>query len=145
MCKIGMTGENHIVPLATAVASTENEENWTWFLEYLLKDIPELNSPHIFISSDRDKGLLASQQKVLPNAHSSYCALHLERNVNVNFKISIKKNIFNAVRATTVVEFEEAMAIIKNGPVNGVKAYDYHARSVQLKRVKIFHFSLDVK
>ena len=89
-----MSGEHHIVPLATGVASTENEENWTWFLEYLLKGIPQLNSPDVFISSDRDKGLLAAQQKVLPNSHSSYCALHLERNVNVNFKTSIKTNIF---------------------------------------------------
>ena len=90
-----------------------------------MKGIPQLNSPDVFISSDRDKGLLAAQQKVLPNSHSSYCALHLERNVNVNFKTSIKTNIFNAARATTIAEFDEAMETIKKGHVNGRKVFDY--------------------
>ena len=64
-------------------------------------------------------------QKVLPNAHSSYCALHLERNVSVNFKAAIKNNIFIAARATTLAEFEDAMDIIQTGPRNGQKVYAY--------------------
>ena len=124
MRNVGMSGEEHIVPLATAVASTENEENWTWFLEYLLKAISGVDYPDVFNSSDRDKGLLVAQQNVLPKAHSSYCALHLSANVNVNFKATIKSHIFSAARATTVGAFEEAMDLIKKHKVNGPKAYD---------------------
>ena len=67
-----MTGERMIIPFAIAIASTENEENWTWFLRKLLTSIPEINNPNVYIASDRDKGLLQAQRVVLPLSHSSY-------------------------------------------------------------------------
>ena len=121
----GMTGESNLLPFAIAVASIENEQNWTWFLQMLLKAIPDMNREDVFISSDRDKGLLAAQRTVLPAAHSSFCVLHLERNVNSKFGTNIKKKLWDAARANTISAFQEAMANIKAGPKKGLEVHDY--------------------
>ena len=62
----GMTAEKTIYSLAIAVAPVENEDNWSWFLSLLVRAIPQVNDPGIFIMADRDKGLRAAQKLLRP-------------------------------------------------------------------------------
>ena len=120
----GMTSEMNIYPLAIAVAPTENENNWRWFLELLLRAIPEINQRSVFIASDRDKGLKAAQHIVLPNASHSICLQHLQRNVKDKFHTKYEGRIWAAAKASTIEEYNQHMAYIR-GRINGEEAFHY--------------------
>ncbi|XP_071729410.1 uncharacterized protein [Rutidosis leptorrhynchoides] len=53
---IGRDGNNHIYPIAWAVVSVENKDNWTWFLELLAGDLEINGGVGITLMSDQHKG-----------------------------------------------------------------------------------------
>ena len=65
-----------LFPLAYAIVSIENDDNWLWFLR-LLREVIEANAPMFLTSgnqdeslvflSDRQKGLLEGVERVFPN------------------------------------------------------------------------------
>ena len=66
-----------LFPLAYAIVSIENDDNWLWFLR-LLREVVEANAPaflspedqksRLVFLSDRQKGLLAGVERVFPNS-----------------------------------------------------------------------------
>ena len=78
-----------LFPLAYAIVSIENDDNWLWFLR-LLHEVVEANAP-AFLSpedqnhclvflSDRQKSLLTGIEHVFPNSPHGICMKHLEEN-----------------------------------------------------------------
>ena len=108
-----ITGAKNIFPLAIAVAPTENEDNWSWFLTSLVQAIPEINNPDVIVMSDRDKGLKGAQLNVIPRARPSICLKHLQRNVRARFKRDFNDLISAAAHAGTEDEYLEHMLDIK--------------------------------
>ena len=56
-------GSNEIQIIGVGLVSVENEDNWTWFLKFLLS---QLQPPPAFVISDRDKGLMKAMQTTAP-------------------------------------------------------------------------------
>lgn len=52
---VGVDANDGMYPIAWAVVSIENRENWTWFLELLAADLEINNSHHWAFMSDRQK------------------------------------------------------------------------------------------
>nr|GFB06144.1 hypothetical protein CTI12_AA439960 [Tanacetum cinerariifolium] len=52
---MGRDANNHIFPLAWAVVSVENKENWKWFLELLRNDIGMVDGVGLTLISDQHK------------------------------------------------------------------------------------------
>ena len=108
-----------LFPLAYAIVSIENDDNWLWFLR-LLREVVEANAPVFLTSgnqdeslvflSDRQKGLLEGVERVFPNSPHGFCMKHLEENFQKQFKnVELKKLLWKAARALTKEEFEEAL------------------------------------
>ena len=80
-----------LFPLAYAVVSSENDENWLWFNGLLRKVITEhapsfLDPQVLTFVSDRQKGLLEAIATVFPQSPSGYCLRHLYENMWKEFK-----------------------------------------------------------
>ncbi|KAL3684566.1 hypothetical protein R1sor_002588 [Riccia sorocarpa] len=78
-------GNSQVVPLAYAVAPTENYENWRWFIQNLVASFEGLESRNVIIVSDRQKGLEKAVAEVLPRNFHMHCAHHLKMNVIKHF------------------------------------------------------------
>jgi len=48
-------GEGKLVPIAFAICSVENSDNWMWFCEHLRTALPLMNTIKTVIISDREK------------------------------------------------------------------------------------------
>lgn len=70
-----------IYPIAFAIVSTENGDNWVWFLRKL-KGI--LNGRTTTFISDRGTGLLHAVPLVFPEHYHSYCYFHMKGNIPVS-------------------------------------------------------------
>lgn len=56
---VGKYGNDQIFPIAWAVIGAENKNDWTWFLELLVKDLEIYgNGKHVTIMSDMQKECL---------------------------------------------------------------------------------------
>jgi hypothetical protein len=94
-------GNNNIKIIAIAIVSTENEDNWSWFLEFLLSN---LYRPPTFIISDRDRGLQNSVAS--HNIFHAYCFRHVLENFYLRFKNkSLKAKAWGLGKATNSNEF----------------------------------------
>ena len=52
---VGRDGNNHIFPVAWAVVTVENKENWSWFLKLLADDLMIPNGYDVTLMSDQHK------------------------------------------------------------------------------------------
>ncbi len=68
--------------VACGVVSIEDEENWSWFLNLILKYLMAFPA---FIISDQDKGLLPALAKVSPEIMHFYGFQHLMEKFNKKF------------------------------------------------------------
>ena len=111
----GMTTERHNFSLAIAIAPTENENNWLWFLEHLVTTIPSIDHPNVIIMSDRDKGLKAALKKSVPMATTCICLEHLKRNVQAKFNSGMYRRLIEkAADACTVHDYHTIMSEVKS-------------------------------
>ncbi|KAL3686690.1 hypothetical protein R1sor_012999 [Riccia sorocarpa] len=97
-------GNSQVVPLAYAVAPTENYENWRWFIQNLMASIEGLESRNVIIVSDRQKGLEKAVAEVLPRNFHMHCAHHLKMNVIKHFGAA-------AVKAFLTLVYMDSQAI----------------------------------
>ena len=122
----GVTGEKHNFPLAIGIAPTENEDNWRWFLENLVKAIPAIDSPNVVITSDRDKGLKAALKEATPLATKCICLEHLKRNVQAKFNTGkFRHTIQAAAKACTVEEYGYYVSTIRECKDSGEEVFQY--------------------
>ena len=104
-----------LFPLASAVVSAENDENWMWFVQLLreiVEDyIPALLEPQaLTFVSDRQKGLLESVGTCFPNSPHGYCLRHLYENMHKEFKHPmLKAFLWRAAKAITKEDFDKAL------------------------------------
>ncbi|XP_026384095.1 uncharacterized protein LOC113279634 [Papaver somniferum] len=73
-------GNNEFYPFYFAIVSSENKDNWFWFLENLQKLVD--GRPIVFLS-DRGEGLLQGIPKYFPNSHHTYCFYHIKCNLPI--------------------------------------------------------------
>lgn len=115
----GTDANGSLFPLASAVVDAENDNNWFWFIQ-LLHGVIEQHAPQFLVPqtltfvSDRQKGLLEGVANVFPDSPHGYCLRHLYENMWKNFKHpKLKTFLWQAARAITEKEFNEALAEIK--------------------------------
>lgn len=103
-------GNSEIQIVAVGVVSIENEDNWSWFLQFVLS---HLKLQPAFIISDRDKGLLPALKAVCPSIPHFYCFRHVLENFNKKFKSKVLKNLaWRLARAATTQAFNSAINAI---------------------------------
>ncbi|CAN1177438.1 hypothetical protein LINPERHAP2_LOCUS33098, partial [Linum perenne] len=113
---VGVDGNDGLFPIAYALVRIENGDNWTWFLQYLCRDlsISEDDGGWTFMS-DKQKGLLNALRSVVPNTEHRCCVRHLWTNLQRTLGGTQKtKDLFwLAARSTYEAEFEKWMSQLK--------------------------------
>lgn len=92
-----LDGNNHIIILAYAIVSIENESNWMWFLKNLRILLNKKNYSEFCFISDRDKGLKSSLLAIFTESATTVCLRHLL--ANIKKKCKNKSTIFNFYKA----------------------------------------------
>jgi hypothetical protein len=85
MVAVGMTVENHLLPLAFALVEGENNENWKWFLSLVRKQVLG-SDKQVCMISDCHRGLLNGAKDHLEGyppliyrrCSRHFCRKHLE-------------------------------------------------------------------
>ena len=99
---IGVDADNHLVPVAFAVAESENKSSWLWFLRQLKRGVVQ-NRPNVCILHDRHAGLLAAIHRLQsdptdetpwPDLHSRWCMRHLGANFYKQFRSKRLMDLF---------------------------------------------------
>ncbi|XP_021773254.1 uncharacterized protein LOC110737189 [Chenopodium quinoa] len=109
---VGKDGNTNIFPIARAVVEVENGETWTWFLEFLRKDIATVADSITWVHefdeltymSDRQKGLLDAFATIMPDADTRCCYKHIWSDFKNKFEfpgIVYKEHFWKAARSTT--------------------------------------------
>ncbi|XP_071735532.1 uncharacterized protein [Rutidosis leptorrhynchoides] len=114
---IGRYGNNHIYPIAWAVVSVENKDNWTWFFKLLAGDLEINGGVRITLMSDQHKGLIEAVKDVMPYAEHRQCARHIYENFRKKYSCVEFRNLFWAAsKASYPVLFDTIMD--RNGAAN---------------------------
>ena len=111
--------------LAVAIVSTENENNWSWFLGFIKQKI--VKSP-AFIISDREKGLI-NAVRLFENVHHAYCFRHVLENFQLRFKNKVlKEKAWGLAKSSTKDEFDKVenhMRSINPDAIDWLKSIGY--------------------
>ena len=134
----GYDAEQHIVPLAFAIAEEEDLYTWGWFMSWLRQAV--LDERRITVISDQHaaiKAVFAQQNlgwcEAEGEAVHRYCTQHVAENLYRAHPTRRLKNVFKqAVRHKKVWRFEEMMQRLK-----GMKkeAYEYVTRVGAVRKV----------
>ncbi|GJV36796.1 hypothetical protein Tco_1409273 [Tanacetum coccineum] len=112
---MGRDSNNQMFPMAWAVVSIENSENWLWFLSHLGSDFNLAMGAYLTILSDGHKGLIEAVKELLPHAEHRLCARHIYANFKKKWNGLHYKSLFwGAAASTLVVHFKHKMELIKN-------------------------------
>ncbi|KAI0511363.1 hypothetical protein KFK09_011993 [Dendrobium nobile] len=109
----GVDGNDSLFPLAFAVAESETEETWTWFLGCIRSSVTDRDD--ITIISDRGRGLVEAVKAAYPSRLSShrYCMRQLSCSLRKEFKDETLVNLFwEAAKKTEASEYDETMKIL---------------------------------
>ncbi|KAK9291998.1 hypothetical protein L1049_019950 [Liquidambar formosana] len=102
-------------PIAYAMVEAETKDAWIWFLTHLFGDIGSSNHHKWCFISDQQKGLLPVFKEVAPTVEHRFCVRHLHGNFSKQHKgKQLKDAMWDAARATTVVDFKKEMKRIKD-------------------------------
>ena len=83
-----LNGNQQTLLLVWALVPSENQENWEYFLNLLSEAYPLCSTEGFVIISDRDKGLLPTIEKILPNISHTKCCHYIQDNL-VSKKITL--------------------------------------------------------
>ncbi len=130
---VGRNGNNESWILAWAIVESENDSSWSWFVERLIKTVPELADTLTYgtqkpcVISDRNSSLLKAIQTFLPAVTDVYCCWHLLKNVLNVTKSANKKAIKEAwwkfVFAKTEADWNRAVRHMRQ--FGGQEIIDY--------------------
>ena len=82
---VGIDADNHAVLLAWGLVESETQDSWRFFLTDLKSAMPIVNSSHVTLMSNRDKGLAAASTE-LPETKHAHCIQHLAENVGKTYR-----------------------------------------------------------
>ncbi|KAJ9557003.1 hypothetical protein OSB04_011617 [Centaurea solstitialis] len=91
LAAMGRDANNQIFPLAWAVVSVENKENWKWFVNLLSEDIGMKEGFRPTIISDQHKGILEAVKDIFPYVE------HRQSNPTVEQHFEEKMNEIKAI------------------------------------------------
>ncbi|GJW15284.1 pentatricopeptide repeat-containing protein, partial [Tanacetum coccineum] len=74
---VGRDGNNQIYPVAWAIVTVENKDNWSWFLFLLGDDLDLPTGCGLTLISDQHKGLIEAVKEVMPYAKHRQCTRHI--------------------------------------------------------------------
>ncbi|GJS19595.1 hypothetical protein Tco_0448227 [Tanacetum coccineum] len=112
---VGRDGNNQIYPIAWAVVSVENKENWSWFMQCLIDDLGIVDGEGLTIISDQHKGIIEAAKDVMPLAEHRQCARHIYANFRKRFTgVQFRSLFWQAAKATYPAKFEKIMQEIKD-------------------------------
>lgn len=109
---VAQDANRNIFPLAFAIADTENNSSWEWFLRQLRKVVPPSND--LVFVSDRHVSISRAIGLVYPSAHHCICRWHMEQNIRSTFKKRYLGNWFKkAADSYSTGEFDKYFDRIK--------------------------------
>ncbi|KAM0871104.1 hypothetical protein ACQ4PT_039603 [Festuca glaucescens] len=79
---IGHDAANQLLPLAFALVTVENNDNWEWFMHLVRTNVIEPNR-EVCVISDRHQGILNAVEKEIPGCarvHHRWCMRHFVSN-----------------------------------------------------------------
>ncbi|XP_062010891.1 uncharacterized protein LOC133727313 [Rosa rugosa] len=111
---VGIDANNGMFPVAYALCEVENQETWTWFLDYLKCDLRmERDSSYVFMT-DKQKGLGNAIANLFPNAEHRHCVRHLYNNFKSKHPgEGLKQLVWNAARSSTQVWYNKHMDALR--------------------------------
>ncbi|KAK8617714.1 hypothetical protein V6N13_080621 [Hibiscus sabdariffa] len=130
LAAVGIDANDCIYPIAVAVVEAETRDSWCWFLQLLAEDLDIVNSHHLTLMFDKQKGLIEAVLELFPHAEKRNCVRHMYSNFknDEGFKgKALKDFLWKVARATTVRDYEKAMAEMKGISIdayNWLKAKD---------------------
>ncbi|XP_061988858.1 uncharacterized protein LOC133741866 [Rosa rugosa] len=74
-----------LYPVAYAIVDSENESNWSFFLEVLAEEFAKHPMRRVTFISDRHVGLVSAFPRVFPNNPHGFCFRHLMSNLSDKF------------------------------------------------------------
>ena len=120
-----LDGKGNVFPAALGIAESENVETWFWFLALVQTAFQIGLGEGLVVLSDREKGLDAALNALLPAASHSYCVYHIEKNVKSTFHTTLDGLIFRAAKASNEKVLNEVLNQIKAlNPAAGVYIED---------------------
>lgn len=131
----GRTGDNKSLIYAFGFAYTENMDDFKYFIDFVNnKGNLNINNSESVMVSDRSLSISAAIEACLPLASRLYCSVHLERNLKAN-KLSKGIPYYNTARqAKTLLEYETAMATMKE---NHLPSFEYLSRIDHWQQYKL--------
>ncbi|XP_042012221.1 uncharacterized protein LOC121760648 [Salvia splendens] len=101
---VGIDPNDCIFPIAYGVVDVESKESWTWFVRNLSIDLNIENSGSWTFMSDKEKGLIAALDELMPSAEKRFCIRHLWKNLCKTTTIKggpeLKDLLWNVAKAT---------------------------------------------
>ncbi|KAL0228550.1 hypothetical protein RCL1_004693 [Eukaryota sp. TZLM3-RCL] len=129
-----LDGKGQLFPLAIAVVSIENKDNWSWFLEQFKHLFTEIQT---FIS-DRQKGLIDAVATHFGSIPHAYCIRHLSENL---LKKCRKKDVVNLLwKAAGTTDLEEYTNCIQKIHSLSESAYQY-LQQIERRNWTTLHFT----
>ncbi|GJV77428.1 hypothetical protein Tco_1509012 [Tanacetum coccineum] len=112
---MGRDANNQMFPIAWAVVTVENKDNWLWFLVSLGDDLNLNRGATVTIISDGHKGLKEAVREWLPLAEHRQCARHIYANLKKSWPgLHFKSLFWGAASATLKHVFDEKMKLLSN-------------------------------
>jgi hypothetical protein len=114
MMAVTLDGNNDVVVLALALCNSDNELNWIWFLQNLMRDFSKINT---FLSSSEHvaNGHIPSLLELM-NAAPSRCVesviVSLEKSLSVEMTPDEKEQIRKLARSTSAQAYDAQMRTI---------------------------------
>ena len=88
-------------PIAYAAIEFEGTATWSWFLEFLSKDLQIDNSHSLTWITDKQKGLIEAIKDAFLNSEHRFCVRYLYNNFKLQHKgLHLKQIMWNAAKAT---------------------------------------------
>ncbi|GJR07382.1 hypothetical protein Tco_0530366 [Tanacetum coccineum] len=112
---MGRDANNQMFPIAWAVVTVKNKDNWLWFLVSLGDDLNLNRGATVTIISDGHKGLKEAVREWLPLAEHRQCARHIYANLKKSWPgLHFKSLFWGAASATLKHVFDEKMKLLSN-------------------------------
>lgn len=124
---VARDGEDEVLPLAWAIAPSESEESWRFFLKHFEAAFREVDHETALVVSDRAKGLEPAIRAELPRVCHTYCAQHLAENIMTTFhpRDKVRNLYWLAVEVPSKKRFDTCLKRVVKARPRGKDVFDY--------------------